>query len=49
MSRGRKRAPDVAYKCHDLFEGRGRAMEAGGRVARVSDHTCHVAGRPLAG
>ena len=24
-------------------------MEAGGRVARVSDHTCHVAGRPPTG
>ena len=43
FSRGRKKAPDVAYKCHEFFEARGGGdMERGdARVTRVSV-TCHV-------
>ena len=38
FSRGRKKAPDVAYKCHEFFEARGGGdMDRGdARVTRVS-------------
>ena len=40
FSRGRKKAPDVAYKCHEFFEARGGARgdmdHVDSRVTRVS-------------
>ena len=43
FSRGRKKAPDVAYKCHEFFEARGGARgdmdHVDSRVTRVSHVT----------
>lgn len=43
FSRGRKKAPDVAYKCHEFFEARGGARgdmdHVDTRVTRVSVDT----------